>query len=60
MTDKQLAIMLADYKMQIAQICHSLDDEDYTTAKAMAHCLDARLRAVLKSLDVEVFISPLG
>ena len=60
MTNEQLAIMLTDYKMEVGWICHYLEADNITTAKTMAVCLDARLDAILKSLNVKVYISPLG
>jgi hypothetical protein len=60
MTDKQLAILLTDYRLAVREICRLLDEHEIPEAYTQAVELGARLEAYTKSLDAEVYISPLG
>ena len=59
MTDRQLAILLTDYHLAIDEICRLLSEHEIPEAYTQAVEVMARLNAYIKSLDVEVHVSPL-
>ena len=60
MTNEQLAIFLTNYHLDLKLICGCLDRGETNRAVHLAHETEARLNAVLKTLNIEVYISPLG
>ena len=53
-------MLLTDYHLEVSEICRLLEAREIPEAHAQATEVEARLRAALKTLDVKVFISPLG
>ena len=60
MTDRQLAMLLTDYHLAVGKICYLLEEREIPEAHNEAIEIKARLSAALKTLDAEVYISPLG
>ena len=60
MTNEQLAMVLVSYFNEMIMLKHSLDEEDYALASIRAAKTKARLDAAIKTLGIEVFISPLS
>ena len=53
-------MLLTDYHLEMSEICRLLNEHEIPEAYAQAIKVKARLKAALKTLDVEVHVSPLG
>ena len=60
MTNEQLAMILANYYTAIALLKVDLQNDDLAMANLRAAELKAAINAAIKTLGVDIFVSPLG